>query len=184
MAKIGLNNFRVAVATVGATGAITYANCQKPGKAVSFKCTPTIASAELYADDSVAEKDTRVVGGKVNLEIDRRDKVLETILGHSVSTKGEITDNVNDVVPYVGVGRVIVEVVDGKRVYHGSVLSLVKFSEPEEENKTVGEKLEYKTTSLEGDLLIPQDGIWRKRQTFDTQLEAIKYIEKALGKTE
>lgn len=184
MAKIGLNNFRVAVATVGATGAITYANCQKPGKAVGFKCTPTIASAELYADDSVAEKDTRVVGGKVNLEIDRRDKVLETILGHSVSTKGEITDNVNDVVPYVGVGRVIVEVVDGRRLYHGSVLSLVKFSEPEEENKTVGEKLEYKTTSLEGDLLIPQDGIWRKRQTFDTQLEAIKYIEKALGKAE
>lgn len=184
MAKIGLNNFRVAEATVGATGAITYNNCQKPGKAVGFKCAPIIATAELFADDSVAEKDTRVVGGKVNLEIDRRDKVLEKILGHSVSSEGEITYNVNDVVSYVGVGRVIVEVVDGKRVYHGSVLPLVKFAEPEEENKTIGEKLEYKTISLEGDLLIPKDGIWRKGQTFDTQLEAIKYIEKALGKTE
>ena len=50
MAKIGLNNFRYAVATIGPNGAITYGAVKKPAKAVSFSFEPTTSDAKLYAD--------------------------------------------------------------------------------------------------------------------------------------
>lgn len=184
MAKIGLNNFRYSVATVNAsTGAVTYGTPTKPAKAISFSFEPTVADAKLYADDGLAESDSRVTGGSVTMGIDREDLQTQCdMLGHTY-TDGEVVDNVDDVAPYVGVGRVTKLMVDGEIKYRGTVLSLVKFNEPSESDQTQGENVEFSTTELSGTMVVPEDGNWRHRKVFDTKAEAISYIEGLLGGT-
>ncbi len=183
MAKIGLNNFRYSTATIGVNGSITYGTPKKPAKAVSFTFTPTLAEGKLYADDALAEYVSEVVGGTVSMELDKDDiDTLKDLLGHSVATQEE-TANAEDVIPYVGVGRVTKLMVNGAVKYRGTVLSLVKFKEPAEQDNTKGESIEFNTTTLEGEMLMPEDGNWRKRKIFDSKTDAINYIETALGRT-
>ena len=86
MAKIGLNNFWYSVATIN-NGAITYGTPASPGKAVTFSFTPTLADAELYADDTLQEVDNQVTGADVVLGIDRSDDdIMNTLLGHTFGT--------------------------------------------------------------------------------------------------
>ena len=184
MAKIGLNNFRYAVATVNAsTGVVTYGTCKKPAKAISFNFEPTIADAKLYADDAVAEVSNVVTGGSVTMGVDREDlQTLCDLLGHTYSS-GEVIDDVNDTPPYVGVGRVTKLMVDGSIKYRGTVLMLVKFSEPTESDTTQGESIDFQTTELSGTMTVPASGKWRARKVFDTQADAIGYIEGILSST-
>lgn len=183
MAKIGLNNFRYAVATINATtGVVSYGGAKKPAKAISFSFEPNVAEASLYADDLKAEYDSRLTGGTVTLGIDREDATtMADLLGHTKSQSDELTDNVNDTAPYVGVGRVTRLMVDGTIKYRGTVISLVKFSEPSETDSTMGESVEFQTTEISGQMTIPQNGKWRQRKTFNTQADAISYIEGILG---
>lgn len=183
MAKIGLNNFRYAVASVdSSTGVVTYGGAKKPAKAISFTFEPTVSDATLYADDSLAERDSRVTGGSVTMGIDREDvETMCDILGHQKDASGEIIDNVNDVAPYVGVGRVTRLMVDGVQKFRGTVLSLVKFDEPSESDQTMGESVEFSTSELSGTMIIPANGQWRHRKVFESQAEAITYIEGLLG---
>lgn len=185
MAKIGLNNFRYSVASVDeSTGAITYGTPTKPAKAISFSFEPTVADAKLYADDGLAESDSRVTGGSVTMGIDREDLQTQCdMLGHTLGVDGEVVDNVDDVAPYVGVGRVTKLMVDGAIKYRGTVLALVKFNEPSESDQTQGENVEFSTTELSGNVVVPEDGNWRFRKIFDTKSEAIAYIEGILGGT-
>ena len=183
MAKIGLNNFRYAVATVNATtGVVTYGGAKTPAKAISFNFEPTVADAKLYADDGLAESDSRVTGGTVTMGIDREDfETMCDLLGHTKDAGGEIVDDSNDAAPYVGVGRVTRMIVDGQQKFRGTVLSLVKFAEPSESDQTMGESVEFQTTELSGTMTIPGNGKWRHRKVFDTQAAAISYIEGLLG---
>lgn len=179
MAKIGLNNFRYSVATVNdTTGAITYGTPKKPAKAISFSFEPNVAEASLYADDARAEYDSRVTGGSVTMGVDREDvDTMCDLLGHTKGADSEETDSINDVAPYVGVGRVTRLMVGGVQKFRGTVLSLVKFAEPSESDQTMGEAVEFSTSELSGQMIVPEDGVWRHRKTFDTQAEAITYIE-------
>jgi phi13 family phage major tail protein len=184
MAKIGLNNFRYSVATVNeTTGAITYGTPKKPAKAISFSFEPTVADAKLYADDTLAESDFHVTGGNVTMGIDREDLQTQCdMLGHTY-TDGEVVDNVDDVAPYVGLGRITKLMVDGAIKYRGTVLALVKFNEPSESDQTQGENVEFNTTELSGSMVVPEDGNWRHRKIFDSKAEAITYIEGLLTGT-
>lgn len=183
MAKIGLNNFRYAVATVNSTtGVVTYGGAKKPAKAISFNFEPTVSDAKLYADDMLAESDSRVTGGNVTMGVDREDvDTMCDLLGHTKDAGGEVVDDVNDSAPYVGVGRVTRLMVDGAQKFRGTVLSLVKFAEPSENDQTMGESVEFNTSELSGVMVIPANGKWRHRKVFDTQADAISYIEGLLG---
>lgn len=185
MAKIGLNNFRFAVASIANNGTITYGGAQKPAKAISFTFEPTVSDAKLYADDSLAEVDSRVTGGEVTMGIDREDDAtMCTLLGHSKDSETNvITDNVNDSAPYVGVGRITKLMEDGVIKYRATILALVKFKEPSDEDNTQGESIEFSTTSLSGTMKIPENGNWRVRKVFTTQADALSFIEEYLGGT-
>ena len=188
MAKIGLNNFRYAIATINpTTGVVSYGGAKKPAKAISFSFEPNVAEASLYADDLKAEYDSRLTGGTVTMGIDREDATtLADLLGHTKTAQAqsdEITDNVNDTAPYVGIGRVTRLMEDGVVKYRGTVISLVKFSEPSETDNTMGESIEFQTSEISGQMTIPQNGKWRQRKTFNTQADAITYIEGKLGST-
>ena len=180
MAKIGLNNFRYAVATINETdGSITYGSVKKPGKAVSFSFEPTNSDAKLYADDSLAESDNRVTGGTCTMGIDRMDsETMAEILGHEYdSDTNEVVSNVNDIAPYIGVGRIVRIMVDGTQKFRATFLAQCKFAEPSASDNTMGESVEFSTYELSGTVVVPTDGNWRRENTFSTQAEAISYLE-------
>ena len=178
MARIGLNNFRYSILKEEG-GKATYSGAKKPAKAVSCKVSVSTASASLYADDVIAESDTAFTGGTVTIGIDEDDNQTQAdLLGHTIASEGgELVRNANDVAPYVGFGRVVVKMVNGAYKYKVEFLCKVKFSEPSQEDSTKSEKLEFKTTELEGTIATLEDGTWSKSKTFDTQLEAITYLE-------
>ena len=180
MAKIGLNNFRYAVATISeSNGSISYGSVKKPGKAVSFSFEPTTSDAKLYADDSLAESDNRVTGGTCTMGIDRLDaETLAEILGHEYdSDTQEVVSNVNDIAPYIGVGRVVRIMVDGTQKFRATFLAQCKFAEPSADDNTMGESVEFSTYELSGTVVVPTDGNWRREKIFTSQADAISYLE-------
>ena len=179
MAKIGLNNFRYSKLTESETGTATYAGAKKPARAVSCKVSVSTSSASLYADDVLAESDTSFNNGTVTIGIDEEDNAtMADLLGHTLAEEGgEMVRNANDVAPYVGLGRVIVKMVNGARKSKVEFLCKVKFSEPSQDDKTKGENVEFTTSELEGTVSTLADGTWSKTKTFDTQADAIKYLE-------
>ena len=184
MAKIGLNNFRYSKLTESETGTATYDGAKKPAKAVSCKVSISTSSASLYADDTLAESDTSFNNGTVTIGIDEDDnQTMADLLGHTISEEGgEMVRNANDIAPYVGLGRIIVKMVNGARKYKVEFLNKVKFSEPSQDDKTKGENVEFTTSELEGTVSTLADGTWSKTKTFETQADAIKYLEGLMAK--
>lgn len=178
MARIGLNNFRYSKLTETDDGTAKYAGAKKPAKAISCKVSISTSSATLYADDVLAENDTSFQSGTVTIGIDEEDnQTMADLLGHTLDADGELNRNANDTAPYVGLGRVVVKMVNGVRKYKVEFLHKVKFSEPSQDDKTKGENLEFTTSELEGNVSTLANGDWSKTKTFDTQEAAIEYLE-------
>lgn len=178
MAKIGLNNFRYSKLTEGSDGTATYDGAKKPAKAVSCSVEITNNSATLYADDTLAESDSSFQSGTVTMGIDDDDlQTMADLLGHTISEEGELTRNANDVAPFVGLGRVVRKMVNGKLAFKVEFLKKVKFSEPSQDDTTKGESTEFGTIEIEGAVSTLANGDWSVAQTFDTQENAITYLE-------
>lgn len=181
MAKIGLNNFKYSKLTESGNTA-TYAGAKSLGKAIDCKVSIENYTAELYADDNLAESDYTFKKGTITLTIDDDDDtVFAEILGHEVGEGGEMVRKDTDVAPYVGVGRVLTKVVKGVNKYKVEFLPKVKFSEPAQEETTKGDSVEFKTPSIEGTVLKLADGTWSKAKTFDNKDEAVAFLDELLG---
>ena len=186
MAKIGLNNFWYSVATISAQdGTITYGTPASPGKAVTFSMTPTLADASLYADDVLQEYDNQVTGADITLGLDRFDEATSNaLLGHTFGTSPDTavqTSDIADVAPYVGIGRITRIMVDNVQKYRATVIKLVKFQEPTDEDTTRGETVQFNTYELQGKMKVPADGKWRVRETFDSQASAVTWLKGQIG---
>ena len=176
MAKIGLRNFKYSkldendVVTTPAT----------LGKAVSCQVSIENNSAELYADDTIAESDYSFNKGTVTLGVD--DEAPETfadLLGHTV-TNGEVVRKATDTAPYVALGRIVTKIVSGVKKYKVEYLSKVKFQEPNADETTKGETVEFSTTSIEGTVMALADGTWSKSKTFTSYDDAEDYLVELL----
>ena len=175
MAKIGLENFLYGVLTENGSTA-TYGVAKKPGKAVSCNVSISSNDAKLYADDSLAESDTSFQSGTVSMEVDNADMTTQAdLLGHTLSGD-EMVRSANDTAPYVGLGRIVTKMVGGSYKYKVEFLCKVKFSEPNQENTTKGESVEFGTTTLEGIVSTLANGDWSKTKTFDSLASAQSYL--------
>ena len=183
MAKIGLNNFRYSVLTEE-DGVASYNGAKSLGKAIECKVAIEKYEAELYADDSLAESDYTFKKGTITLTIDEDDDtVFAELLGHEVdSESGEMVRKDTDVAPYVGVGRILTKLVNGVQKYKVEFLPKVKFSEPEQEEATKGDSIEFKTPSVEGTVVKLENGIWSRAKTFTSKEEAISYLNSLMAK--
>lgn len=180
MAKIGLNSFRYSVLTETATGP-TYEGAKTPGRAISCNVEIESNDASLYADDTLVETDTSFQKGTVTIGIDEEDiTTMAELLGHTVASS-VMTRNVNDVAPYVGLGRIVTKMINGEYKYKVEFLYKVKFSEPQAENNTRGESTEFGTYELEGTIAALSDGKWSETQQFDTKTAALTYLEGLLA---
>lgn len=181
MARIGLNNFRYGILTEAQDGTPSYAGAVKPAKAVSCSVSITNNDATLYADDGLAESDYSFQSGTVTMGLDEDDiTTMAALLGHTVDD-GEIVRNANDTAPYVGLGRVVVKMVNGVYKYKVEFLYKVKFGEPSQEDTTKGDAVSFGTTEIEGTIAALANGNWSKAKTFDTQADAISYLEGLLA---
>lgn len=181
MAKIGLNSFRYSKLTEASDGTPSYAGASSCGKAVSCSVSITNNSAVLYADDAIAESDTSFSGGTVTLGVDNLDLSTQaTLLGHTY-TDSVITRSNEDTAPYVGMGRIVTMMVNGSYVYKVEFLYKVKFSEPNQDNTTKGENVEFGTTELEGTIMALANGKWSVAKTFTSKSDALTYLESLMA---
>ena len=181
MARIGLKYFRYGIFDESTE---KYSGAKTIGKAIDCKVSLDLNSAELYADDSLAESDYSVKKGTVTITIDDDDDTtISALTGHDISTDGEIIRKDSDIAPYVGFGRIITKVVNGVYKYKVEFLNKVKFKDAMPDEKTKGESLEFGTTTLEGTVLKLSNGTWSQSKTFDQYTEAIQYLEGLLATT-
>ncbi len=153
-------------------------------KVVDEKFSPNYASAELYANDALAESDDSFIDGGLTITIaDDNDEFVADILGLSISN-GEVTGGEDDIAPEIGYGHIIPKVVGGVRKWKVEFFPRVRFTKITSDNKTKGSQIEFSTSSVEGKVMrlensfngIPA-GKWIKFETFDTLSEAETYLD-------
>lgn len=182
MAKVGLRGLTYAV--IDESG--DYGTPASMGKGVSASVSTNNADAKLYADDALAESDSSFISAAVSMTIDDdRATVMAALLGHTYnSTNEEIVRNVDDVAPYVGLGRIIKKVVSNVPKYKVEFLKRVKFTEPSQEENTKSDSVEFGTTAIEGVAYADDNGEWSKTATFATVAEAQTYLNTCFGVVE
>lgn len=172
MAKIGL---RYPVYKGTTSGVI--------GEAIQADISINSSDVKLYADDAVAESIKAFIDGTLTIGVDDLpDAVYAEFLGHTVDeVTDEITANVDDVSPYVGVGFYGVRMVDNVRKFRAIWLPKVQFAEPADTNQTKSETVTFNTPVLVGTIMADDTGDWKKEQTFATEAEAVTYLKDKAG---
>ena len=156
-------------------------------KVIDEKFSAEFNSAELYADDALAETDYSFKKGSLAITVanDDDDKDAE-LMGNTIA-EGEVTKNITDTAPEVGYGHIVTKMVNGVRKYKVEFFPRVKFTKITTDAKTRGESVEFGTTSIEGVVYPLAEvmngyaiGTWEKHQTFATEAEAETYLDKCL----
>lgn len=222
MAKIGLKHLKYSHLTENPDGSASYDGAKSFAKAIDFKASIEKNSAELYADDNLAESDYTFKKGTVSATVDDDDdSVFADVLGHEITeeytatsdttpnssktyytksgntyskftgatfsasttyyekstTSGEVIRRDTDIAPYVGIGRILTKIVNGKYKYKVEFLYKVKFSEPNQEDATKKDSVEFKTPSVEGVVHKLPNGMWSRAKTFSKMSDAEEYLD-------
>lgn len=180
MAFYGLRKPIIAVLDVATN---TYSNGIVVGKAVALNIDPQYAEGSLYGDDVQVEyqklfKNANITLGTTDMPV----AAAHTIFGHEVNGT-EVIKRASDAAPYVGVGTVIDEVVNGVTAYIASILVKVKFAEGSEAFQTKGDSITFTTPSIAG-VALALDGTddkWIVRKTFSTYDQALAYVKSFLN---
>lgn len=153
------------------------------GAAVTANISITAADAKQYGDDGITESDTGFQEGKLDLtttELSTENQAI--LLGHKIDeATGEMTANGSDVSPYGKFAFYGVKRVNGKNKYRAIILMKTQFSEPSDENQTREGALAFGNATISSYIMVDNNGDWKKENTFDTEQEAITYINKTLG---
>ena len=157
-------------------------------KIIDEKFAPEYNSAELYADDALAESDYSFKRGTLTITVaDDDDKICAELLGNKESGNAGIAQNISDTAPEFGYGHVVTKLVNGVKKYKVEFFPRVKWTKITTDAKTRGESVEFGTTAIEG-TVFPLDadfngmaaGTWEKHQTFVTEAEAEEYLDSCL----
>lgn len=178
MARIGLKNFRYSI--LDENDKVT--SPSNLGKAIDCKVSLDLNSAELYADDTIAESDYSLKKGTVTIGVDDDDDtIFAEILGHTIDDETkEVIRKDTDIPPYVAIGRILTKVVNGNYKYKVEYLSKVKFKDAMPDEKTKGDTIEYSTPSIEGSVLKKANGEWSRTKTFASYEDASAYLDSLL----
>lgn len=190
MAKIGLKYPVYAIYAESGT-TVTYSSGAVLAKAISAKINISTNDEKLYADDAICESDKSFASGTVTMGIDDLyDAAKVALLGYiegsiidvSASTK-ELSAPGAATLPYVGFGFYARAKRSNGDKWRAIWLKKVQFGEPSDEFETKGEKTSFKTPEIEGTVMVAADGYWKSEGTFDTEAEAISYLNTKAGIT-
>lgn len=188
--KIGLKYPVYAIATE-TTSAISYSSGAVLAKAISAKLNISTNDEKAYADDAICESDKSFASGTVTMGVDDLyDAAKVALLGYiegaiidvSASTK-ELKASGSASNAYVGFGFYARTRRGGVDKWRAIWLKKVQFGEPSDEFETKGEKTTFKTPEIEGTIMVAVDGYWKEEGTFDTEAEAIAYLNGKAGIT-
>ena len=183
MARIGFKQAKYNKIVDGKYATLTSNNVPVFEKVIDEKFAPEYNSAELYANDGLAETDYSFKKGTLSLTVaDDNDDLCAELLGNT-NEDGEVTSNIEDTASEFGYGHIIPKMVNGERKYKVEFFPRVKFTKITSDNKTRGESVEFSTTSIEGTVMPLETAInglavgdWEKHQTFATLAEAETYL--------
>lgn len=182
MAKIGLTNFRYGILTEAVDGTPSYGGAKTPGAAISCNVEVSNNDAKLYANDGVQESDTSFAGGTVTMGIDRADYQTQAdLLGHTYDEETGLVRSTNDTAPYVGLGRIVTQMINNVINYRVEFLYKVKFAEASQTDATRGENVEFNTVEMQGQVAQLANGEWSISQEFTTKEAATAYLENLLS---
>lgn len=189
MARTGLKKakYNKHDAETGKLAALTDGKVPCLTRIIDEKFAPEYNSAELYADDSLAESDYSFKKGTLSVTVADDDDERDAFLMGNTVEDGEIVKKVDDNAPEVAYGHIVTKMVNGKRAYKVEFFPRVKFNKITTDGKTRGESVEFGTTSVEA-VVYPLDkefngmkaGTWEMHKTFDTETEAEAYLDACL----
>ena len=156
-------------------------------KVIDEKFSAEYNSAELYADDVLAECDYSFKKGTLAITVANDDDKKEAELMGNTITEDEVTKSVSDTAPEFGYGHIVTKMVNGVKKFKVEFFPRVKWTKITTDAKTRGESVEFGTTAIEG-TVYPLDadfngmtaGTWEKHQTFATEAEAEAYLDSCL----
>ena len=155
------------------------------GPSATFNITPTTSDVKDFGDNRVVETETEVTSGTVGLDLN--EMLMENnayILGHKIDEKtGEMHYRQGDIAPFLGIGAIGTSKRSGKNKFIGKFYPKVQFKEPNDENATKQENTTFTHTHLDGNLFVPEDGLWKVEKEFDTLAEAKEWLNKKVGIT-
>ena len=162
---IGVENLVYATLTDDVLG--TYGTVTNIAPLINIKITPKSSSDTLYADNRAIERVTSL--GDIDVEFEVQDLPLEiqaAMLGHTLdATKGVMTNNTDDLAPYLALGFKIKKS-NGK--YRYVWLLKGKFEELSEEASTQEDKTNFQTPKLKGGFVTRADGNWKHTMDEDS----------------
>ncbi len=183
MAYIGLAKPTIAKLTESSSD--TYSGAFQCGKAIQIDITPNYAEGSVYGDNGTAEYDKEFIDADVSLNTTSLPiEAHEMMFGHTVGEDdSSVTFKGTDDGGYVGFGFYVTAKTNGVRSYEASWLYKVKFSEGASTYRTKGDAIEYQTPTLTGKAMVNSAGIWKDVEIFDTEAEALEWINTKAGNT-
>lgn len=159
----------------------TYTDGMIVGKAVSLEVTPNYATGSLYGDDEQVESASEFTNANVALgTTDVPVSAASLLFGHEVDGT-KVISRATDSAPYVGVGTVIPEKINGAQKYVALIVIKTQFAEGAESYQTKGDSITFTTPTLNGVALPGDDSKWREKKEFDTYEEALAYVKNFLN---
>jgi phi13 family phage major tail protein len=187
MARIGFKKAKYNKIVGNSYAPLTDTKVPEFEKVIDEKFAPEYNSAELYADDALAETDYSFKKGSLAITVANDDDDKDAELMGNTITEGEVVKNITDTAPEVGYGHIVTKMIGGVKKYKVEFFPRVKFTKITTDAKTRGESVEFGTTAIEG-TVYPLDAYfngmkastWEKHKTFATEAEAEAYLDECL----
>lgn len=148
--RIGCDNLVYAPMTTEdtASAAPIYGDVVKAPGVMHVNINPNGSQETLFADDGPME--TASTLGKIEVEIQKNELTTQNkadLLGHQIDSNGAIVYGDSDVPPWVAIGFRTLKS-NGK--YRYIWLYKGKFSEPEDQNETKGDSINFQSDTITG----------------------------------
>lgn len=148
--RIGCDNLVYAVMKTEDTAdaAPEYNEVTKAPGVMSININPNGAIETLFADDG--PMDTASTLGKIDVEIQKNELTTQNkadLLGHALDTNGALVYGDSDVAPWAAIGFRTLKS-NGK--YRYVWLYKGKFTEPEDQNETKGDSINFQADTIKG----------------------------------
>lgn len=180
MKKVGLK-YPVAAIYNDSTGTPVYSDGFVIAKAMSANIQINRNNERLHADDDIDEIDQSFIDGTESLGINELTLEKQSILlGHALEN-GELKANQDDIAPYLGHGFYGRIRRDGADKWRAIWFHKMQFGEPNDETETKGEKVAFKTPTIESMIMKDINGDWKSEKVFDTEADAIAWLNEKVG---
>ncbi len=148
--RIGCDNLVYAPMTAedSADSAPVYGDVVKAPGVMSININPNGSQETLFADDGPME--TASTMGKIDVEIQKNELTTQNkadLLGHEIDSNGALVYGSSDVAPWVAIAFRTLKS-NGK--YRYVWLYKGKFTEPEDNNETKGDSINFQSDTISG----------------------------------